>query len=357
MARAAALLALVALSFGCTKDRDNEKAKQRLWGRETIPTEAETLAKESLDAALIADDTKARARVLAMGMDELYARFGFFKYEGTAKLDLKSGEQHLRVEEKSTIEHGLHGDFRVVQTGAEEEPLREIVYHGGILFIRNSGGDLRVQGIVNRQHKAVRDEAWEPLRVYTGYFGERLSLKPVGTANHQGRNAVKYQLRLGPGPELVGKDTKDGAKRPVSLDGELWVDAETAVPVKCHLAGVLEVPGKEGEGAPAVGTLEVSLDMNLASVPGKELKPEKYVPTIRRHPTDLEPLAFLEGETKTSTVIGGPKVGAEPAKPKVGAEPAEPAEPKVEATAKPAADPAKPAKPSKKKKKKKKKER
>ena len=352
MGRITIIVVLLSLGLACTKDRDNQKAKQRLWGRETIPTEVETLAKESLDAALLADDAKLRARVLGMGMEELYTRFGFFKYEGTAKLELAAGDQQLLIEEKSLIEHGLHGDFRVVQTGPEEKPLREIVYHGGILFVRNGGGELRVQGIVNRQHKTVRDEAWEPLRVYTSYFGERLSLKPTGSATHHGRNALKYQLRLGPGPELVGKDTKDGAKRPVSLEGELWVDAETAAPVKCRLTGVLEVPGKSEPESPPTGTLEISLDMSLSSVPGRELKPEKFVPTIRRHPTDLEPLAFLEGETKTSTVIGGPKPTAEPATPsptpKV--EPTKPSAPE----AKPDPEATKPAKPAKKKKKKKK---
>lgn len=313
MWRAGPFILLIGLALGCTKDRDNQKAKQRLWGRETVPSEVERLAQETLDAALLADDAKARARVLAMGMDELYTRFGFLKYEGTAKLDLVRADQTLSVEEHSVIEHGLHGDFRVVQTGPEAKPLRAIVYHGGILFIQNGGGEFRVQGIVNQQHKAVRDEAFEPLRVYTSYFGERLGLVAAGSASHQGRSAHKYKLRLVPGPELVGEGSKDGPKRPVSLEGELWVDAQTAAPVKCQLAGVLEIPSKKEEGAPPAATLSVGLEMSLASVPGQELKPEKFVPTIRRHPTDLEPLAFLEGETKTSTVIGGGKAATPPA--------------------------------------------
>jgi hypothetical protein len=96
-----------------------------------------------------------------------------------------------------------------------------------------------------------------------------------------------------------------GAKKPISLKGNLYIDDGTGVPVKANLKGNLEIPPeKEGAGEKP-GNLDLTLAFDVKPVEGVEIKPKEFVPEIKRREVDLDPLAFLEGETRTSTVIGG----------------------------------------------------
>jgi hypothetical protein len=259
-----------------------------------------------------------------------------------------SKSRSLDVMEESLIQQGLHGGFRVMQLDKDGNPTREAIFHNSVLYIRNGGGQMRVQGMTADQHLVIRDEAWQPLRVFSGYYGERFGLEKQGMTSANGRSAIKYKLVLLPGPDLIKVEGSiDGPKKPKSLRGTLWVDAETSVPIKADFDGELDAPtelpdGGVDKGEP--GHIELGLQFDLKSIEGREIKPGSYVPTIKRHPTDLEPLGFLDGGTRTSTIIGGPQKGAEKAaKPKGEEEGEEDDEEEAPAPAKPA-PPSKPAK-------------
>lgn len=286
-----------------------DQANRRLWGRDSITAAAEQRAKEAIDPYVLDTDPVLRQRVLSMDFEELVQRLGHLEYKGVARFDLSAGEQKLGVVEDTTIQHGLHGSFRVLQLDGDGQLTRETIYNNGVFYVRNGGGEMRVQGIIKDQHLTIRDEAWQPLRVYTRYFGERLALTKVGSATTDGRNAARYKLGLGPGAELITVPDIEGAKKPLELSGELFLDEATGAPIKCKLEGLLEIPADKGK---ALGRLRVSLDFVVKTVPGEELKPKKFIPTIRRHPVDLAPLAFLDGGTRTSTIIGGKRPPARP---------------------------------------------
>ncbi|MCC7384019.1 MAG: hypothetical protein IT384_19410 [Deltaproteobacteria bacterium] len=314
MRRAAfALLLLSAPPAACSKSDEaaNQAAKRRIWGREEPPPELEARAKEPIDATLLDGDPKARARVLEMKFDEVVARLGFVEYHGLARIEISRGRQSFKVVEDSVIRHGLHGSFQVVQRDGDGNPLREGLFNNGVFYLANAGGKMRIEGMVKDRHLKMREESWEPLRVFTAYYGPRLALKEAGTAEVEHRPGVKYTFGLADGPEIVPDPGGDSPKKPVKIEGSLVVDRDTGVPLKATLTGKLEVPAS---GDAESGQLEISLDFTLRNIEGAEIKPKKFVPTIARHPTDLEPLAFLDGGTRTSTIIGGPKAAGAPGK-------------------------------------------
>ena len=262
-----------------------------------------------------------------MTFEEVVARLGIVRYTGTARLEISRGGQSLVVKEESVIEQGLHGSFRVAQKDKRGEPTREGIYHNGIFFIRNGTGEMRVQGIVKDQHLRMRQEAWEPLATFTGYFGKRAGVEATGATSFEGRPAQGYRFVLLDGPDIV-PGGKDKAKKPLLLDGLLLVDAQTAVPLKVEMTAKLDVPQKKADAEP--GHIDATLRASLVTIEGVEIKPKKFIPTIKRHPTDLDPLAFLEGDVRTSTVIGGKKKATKPPPPAAIPPPPEPsAEPEA----------------------------
>ncbi len=305
MQRVFAVLSLVfAATLACSDNSAGmDKESRRLWGRDRLTEEAEKKAKETLDPYVLEEKEEVRKRVLTMSFEEVVARMGFVEYKGVARFELSNAGNTMKIVEDTTIEHGLGGSFRVLQLDGDGGITRETFYTNGIFFVRNGGGEMRVQGIIRDQHLIVRDEAWQPLRVYTNYFGDRLMLRKVGAATAAGRSTARYNFVLSPSGDLV-EVPGQGSKRPKELSGEIFVDEKTGVPIKGSLKGVLEVPSSKGDRA---GRLEISLDFSIRTVEGVELKPKSFVPTIRRHPVDLDPLAFLDGGTRTSTTIGGKK--------------------------------------------------
>ena len=198
--------------------------------------------------------------------------------------------------------------------------LRETVYDNGVYYVRNGPGKLRVQGIRQDETSVTREQAFEALKAYTSYYGPRLGMAEVGAATVHGRAAVKYDLVLLEGSELVEVPGMKGHKKPVRIKGAVYVDEATGVPLKADLDGRLDIPpaadqatetataaaGKD-PGTRSWGELTLHLDFELKTGDGVEIKPGEYVGAISRRPVDLNPTAFLDGGTRASTVIGGKK--------------------------------------------------
>lgn len=285
---------------GCEGERPMAKEGRRLWGKERLDSEIETKAKESLDAYLLAERPDLKNRVLAMSWPEAVARLGHIEYTGVARFHLSRNGNELKVVEDSLVEHGLHGSFRVLQKDEDGVLSREVVYNNGVVYVRNGPGKMHVQGMSDGRHYDHPEEAWQPLRVFTSYYGPRAGLRKTGAGQVAGRGAAKYDLVLLDGSPLISVPGMKGSKKPVSLEGQLFVDEATGVPLKGSMKGLLEIPG---EGEP--GKLRLELSFQVKTIPAEEKKPVDFVPTIERRPVDLDPLSFLEGGARTSTVIGG----------------------------------------------------
>lgn len=290
---------------GCNDRDDMDREGRRLWGREQLAAEVDEKAKEPIDAYLVGERPDLKNRVLQMRYEEAVARLGFIQYTGEARFDLARNKNHIDLVEKTLIEHGLHGSFRILQKDKSDTVTRELVYNGGVMYARNGPGKMRVQGMVQTRHLELLDEVWQPLRVYTSYFGPRVGLEKKGSATIHGRGAAKYAFVLLEGSEFVEVPGMRGKKRPLSLSGTLFVDEKTGVPLKASLRGQLEIPPPKADQK--AGTLKLSLEFDIKPIEGAEIKPKDFVPTIKHRPSDLDPLAFLDGGTRTSTVIGGKK--------------------------------------------------
>lgn len=323
---------------------------RRLWGRELLASKIAEQAAEPIEAGALSTDRASRDRVLRMSIDEVVGRLGFLVYSGTARFVLERNGHTVEVEERTLLEHGLGGGWRVLQKDASGTILREKVFSNGIYYVRNGPGQLRAQGVADAPGGLTKDEAFEPLETFTGYFGERLDLERVGTTLAQGRAAVEYRFGLREATpsgdrvdERIGDPNRPASVfRPLRLSGRLLVDTETGAPLGSTLRGELEVeptedaatspsrapgaPARDQKGAltspgsdpnatslggsGAFGRLEVALDFEVKPVEGRAIVPSKHVPEITRREVDLDPLGFLRGETRTSTVIGGQRRSA-----------------------------------------------
>lgn len=299
------LIALLPACGGCDEDEGMDRERTRLWGREKVAAEVEKRAKEPIDPRALDDRPDVKSRVLNMRWAEVVARLGFVTYTGKAIFDLERNGHALRVYEDTTIEHGLHGGTRVLQKDEDGAISRETLFTNGVYFVRNGPGKLRVAGKAEAKAIATAEEAFEALKSFTAYYGPRLGLAEAGTKTIGGRSAVAYDLVLLEGSQFVEVPGMKGKKKPVSLKGKVYVDEQTAAPIGAKLRGRLEIPPGEPDGG--VGVLELSLDFTIETREGKELEPGEYIPTIEHRPVDLNPVAFLDGGTRTSTVIGGKK--------------------------------------------------
>lgn len=279
------------------------KERQRLWGRDKATAEVEAKAAEKLDPQGLDVRPDLKNRVLGMGFREAVARLGFLEYQGKATFNLGRNKHELGVVEDTLIEHGLHGSYRVVQKDGDGSILRETVFTNGVYYVRNGPGKLRVQGVRQDEHTISAEQAFEPLATFTRYYGPRLGLSKVGTETVEGRSAVRYDLVLLQGSDLVEVAGMKGKKKPVKLKGSVYIDEATATPIKAKLSGQLAIPPPEGHET--WGQLDLALDFVIRTSEGKEIKPGEFIPTITRHPVDLNPTAFLDGGTRTSTIIGG----------------------------------------------------
>lgn len=286
----------------CDGESPLEKQGDRVWGRDLRSARAQERAKETIRVQEL-DRAPVRERVLTMTWAEVVARVGLVRYEGVAVFKLSRNKKTFKVTEKTLIEEGLYSSWHVLQRDADDTPLRETYFHNGRFYLRNGPGQLREAGIKNPRVSASRQQAWEPLESFTNFFGQRLGLSADGGASLPLGRALRYQMVMVDGSEHVTVPGIRGKKKPLSIKGRIWVLESSGVVAKAKFSGTLEIPPPAPMQPP--GVLNVSLDFTLKPGAERELKPEKFISTITRRPVDLDPLAFLDGGTRTSTVIGG----------------------------------------------------
>jgi len=305
------------LLCGCPAKKDDaQAAKQRIFGKDAPEPALEKRAKEPLDARGLASDATLARRAIGMSWEEVVARLGVVEYRGVAKIDVSRGRPGFSVTEQGVITQGLAGSFHVAQRDNDDQPLREAYYNNGIFFFSSGGGQMRVEGLIRDRPRAMREEVWSPLSTFTQYYGARLGLAPGGEVTVGGRAGVKYQLVLVTGPETIEGTDGDAPKSPKVLKGFIVFDAEKGAPIKAEITGELDVPGGEGGKAAAEpGKIALTLQMEVKQVEALDLKPKAFIPGIERHPLEPDPLAFLDGGTRSSTVIGGKKKVAAPVEP------------------------------------------
>jgi len=293
------LTAGLVLLAACS-DPVDRAAKERIFSPEAPPLVVSS-SRETLDAQKLATDPKLAHRVVDMGAAEVTERIGPHRFTAEVTFDWSAGKEKVKLTENRLLESGaggVAGDFHARIDNSRDQGL-ELVRARGQVFARSKYGKyrlrLRDRGIAER----TRAEAAGALAELNSLFQDRLELALDGPTSVEGRQAVRYTVKLA-GPAAGSKAPRSEApsaayarsgldedsgrrqrfleqRQPTKLSGEVVVDGSTAVVLRAHLDGMLSVPGGNGV-APA--QLHVVLDQRIKDV-GKpvDLKaPEGHLP-------------------------------------------------------------------------------
>jgi hypothetical protein len=283
--------------LACT-DPVDRAAKQRIFSAED-PPQAVAAASQKLPPQEAADHPEVARRILEMGAAEATERLGPHRYTATVDWEWTQGGHNLRLKENRELiagPGGVLGDFHARLSNLDDVGL-EVLRVGGRVFARNTWGKdgearfrqrARDRGVAER----LREEACGAVRDLDQLFRGRLKLAAQSTADHtasfEGRTAWKYAVSLAEAvPESPGRlpaplaprtgvdDTTRRrahfyeARSPLSLQGEVLVDAQTSVVLRAHLVGRMVVKGQPDAGAPEA-ELRITVDATRADV-GKTL--------------------------------------------------------------------------------------
>lgn len=293
---AVTIFLFAAWSVGCADPAD-KAAKKRIFSPED-PPQAVAAASTPLPPQSAADDGRIARRILGMGAAEATERLGPHRYSATVDWEWSSGGKTIRMKETRELTAGpggVSGDFAARLSNTNNAGL-EVLRAGGKVFARNTWGKegeakfrqrLRDRGMGER----LREESFGALRDLDQLFLGRLKLtaqsSSQNTASFLDRTAWKYTVSLGdrvadqstPLPPVAApKGGFDDTTRrrlhfydrraPLSLQGELLVDALTSVVLKAHIVGRMAVKGEASAGGVNLGDAElrITLDCALADV-------------------------------------------------------------------------------------------
>jgi hypothetical protein len=286
------------LAAGC-QDPVDRAAKARIFSPED-PPQVIASAKEALPPEQVASDPHVAHRVLSMDAAEVVERLGPHTSTTDLSFEWSGATRPVRLEEKRRIvagRGGVGGDFLVVQENSRDQGL-EVLRKDGKVYARSRYGQFRQRLRDRGMAERVRSEVQGVMRDVDALFLGRVALAPKGTESLDGRSAWKYGVSLAPeapvlasGPDLPAVAEPKGGRDastlrrlrfhrervPVSLQGEVWIDAETSVVLKAHLDGRLRVVA---EGTEGTSNLALRVRTALSGV-GKDAQlavPENFLP-------------------------------------------------------------------------------
>lgn len=281
--RVLAPLVAVALvpAFGCgaCSSPEDRAAKERIFSPEDPPRVLRAAA-EPLDAGQLAGEPERLDRVLGISAGEAAARLGPHVQKAQVAFTWTLGDRTVALKEHRTVALGQGGDFHVVLENDGGQGM-EWYRVGGISYARNRYAPLRERRRDRGSSEHVVNSGYGALETFYDVAHRAFRLTPEGTASHRGRPAVKYRVGLGEAraaadqeglPEVVfpkGGPDADTALRleviekgvPTRLDGVLYVDQATAVPVRADLEAEVKVPGASGEAR-----LVLTVDLDVEGV-------------------------------------------------------------------------------------------
>lgn len=255
-ARAATLLLAAcalapALLGGCSRGGGRE-ARERLEARDRpAPTTF---------------DFSRPAEALAMDAGEAARRLGAVDFAATVRWSVvargpSTAPLETRAAERHEVRQRGDGDFRALAEidpgtwpGAEQG--REVVFAGGKTYARGRYAPFRERPTDRgRDARRFRDESFRLAADVAALFAPALRLEPRGEGSLLGRRTRRFGAGLVPGgalpPAAAGgagaeadPDTRLRAdfvagRVPLSLEGELELDADTGVPLSVRLRGAL----------------------------------------------------------------------------------------------------------------------
>ncbi len=210
-------------------------------------------------------DWSRPASALDMGAEEVASRLGSFEWAAAVDWTVeRQGEDAQRVHaaEHHLIRQFPTGEMTVVSEidpglGKGSETGKEMIYAGGLAYGRALHAPFRERPTDHgRDARRYRDETFHAALSVARLFGSALAWSDAGAAELLARPARRFKLSLARDALAIGKtprpahapepdaDTKrrlaflDG-RVPLSLDGEVLLDAATGAPLQVRITGAL----------------------------------------------------------------------------------------------------------------------
>ncbi|MGA9524769.1 MAG: hypothetical protein WBV82_25145 [Myxococcaceae bacterium] len=288
--------AVGAVSAGCS-DPVDQAAKQRIFSPEA-PPQAVASAAEKLPPQEVATDPRIARRVLGMSAAEATERLGPHRYTAEVSFEWMAKDRLVKLVENRTLlagAGGVDGDFHATLQNSREQGL-ELVRVDGDVYARNRYGKFRHRARDRGIAERGREEIHGAVREFDRLFRNRLALDPVGTVTHEGRTVWRYEVKLGAEAETSADDSIPPVKfakagpdettarrlrfferrQPLSLTGEILVDAETSTVLKAQLDGKINAPDEKDGSV----TLRLTLNSQVTEI-GKSPKlaaPKDFLP-------------------------------------------------------------------------------
>ena len=276
-------LTLVAVAgLASCSDSADRAAKKRIFSPED-PPKAVASAAEQLPAEALPRDPGLVRRLLGMGAAEATERLGPHKWTASVQFEW-SGPRAVKLEETRSLlagAGGVNGDFHAIQENSRNQG-QELIRARGDVYARSRFGKFRQRKRDRGMAERERDDVYGVLREVDRIFRGRIALKPAGTAEHEGRPALKYEIQLAPAapkqtaaalppPQYArsGPD-RDTQRRlrfvehaePQEISGELLVDVKTSVILKSRLQGTVNAPGEDAGNV----TLKLSASSEVSEI-------------------------------------------------------------------------------------------
>ncbi len=253
IARPLALLAFVLAAVCACSSRHGEQARAQ-----DVPSRTPVRGQEQRPAA---HDPGRPLEALHASADEAVARAGSFDWEARVTWSVaKPGLAPVRATEHHEVRQLASGDFEVAMdldpgTLPGSETGKRILFVKGMTYARGRWSPFRERpadhGQGARRH---RDESFRLAADLADLFGPALSAQPAGDASFLGRRARRYVLSLSgavareaPMPAGLPDAGYDADTRrrvdflqgrvPTALEGEILLDAETALPLYVAMKG------------------------------------------------------------------------------------------------------------------------
>lgn len=300
-----ALLAagLAALAVAGCVDPEDRAAKSRIFSPEEPPKPV-LAASQAIDASALGRDSALGHRVLTMSAAEALERIGAHRFIATASFAWVYGSDKVALSEKRRVEQSSPTDFAIHTENSEDHGL-DIIHLGTRTFARRKYHPFRERKRDRGQATKLRDEVYGLLGSAASLTGGRLGLVPDGADSLAGRKAQRYlftlldkkvELEAGKSakmpPVLFPKGGPDAATKlrldfanlrsPRSVQGRLWVDSETGVPLKSELTAVIAAPSALDSADKGQGEAVLTVRMGHAiEAIGEKLAvaaPEEYLP-------------------------------------------------------------------------------
>jgi hypothetical protein len=316
MRRTGFLVAFLLLLASCKRSEEDKAARQRIFSQQQESAGGSAQARESLDAAGLADHPEVAQRVLQMQQAEVAQRLGPHKAQQRVQFawfrgpGLPDGGSEVSLSEETTLLDAPGDDFSVRLANDHNQGL-ELVWVKGEVFVKSLYGPFRKRRTDRTDAPRVREQAMSGLATFDR-LARGLKLRNAGETTSEGRKVVRYEVTgfgarpsqrertdLPPVQYPDDKVDPDTARRlelwekeePSRVSGTVIVDAATSAPLACDLQGHFKVPGNSNGAAAELDLHTVLVTTAVGKDPGLKAPPFEPETTVPHAVKD--PLRFL----------------------------------------------------------------